>query len=363
MDKIKVAILKGRRELSGSSGVDFFILKLYEELKKTPHLDINLIYGNYVFPGIFKFLHFNNLDRYDIIHNPVPGLGMFVRTRKPILTTVYDDAMFNPRMLIENLNLSTYQKYKFYLIKKLWSFGVTYDISRSKKIVAVSKETKLSYEKRFPNLGKIEVIPPGIETNIFKPLANVKKNKNKNNLRLFYCGRLCFRKGIDVLLDTLLILKNKHGHKNFKLFLAGTVDPNFNLVDEINKRGLGDSVAYLGAKTPEELAVEYNLSDIFVFPSRLDSYGIPPIEALSCGIKVVSSNIPSVNPFPEIIKVETTAESITEGILRAIDKSINLKLVQVKIEKNYSIKAIGASYLNLYKKMLSKKITYTKYAN
>ena len=110
MDKIKVAILKGRRELSGSSGVDFFILKLYEELKKTPHLDINLIYGNYVFPGIFKFLHFNNLDRYDIIHNPVPGLGMFVRTRKPILTTVYDDAMFNPRMLIENLNLSTYQK-------------------------------------------------------------------------------------------------------------------------------------------------------------------------------------------------------------------------------------------------------------
>jgi len=354
MDKIKVAILKGRRELPGSSGVDFFILKLYEELKKTPHMDIDLIYGNYVFPGIFKFLHFDNLDRYDIIHNPVPGLGMFVRTRKPILTTVYDDAMFNPKPLIEDLDLSTYQKCKFYLIKKLWSFGVTYDIRRSKKIVAVSKETKLAYEKKFPNLGKIEIVPPGIETDIFKPLVNIKKNKDKNILRLFYCGRLSFRKGTDVLLDALLILKNKQKSKSFRLFLAGTVDPNFNLIDEINKRNVGDSVVYLGAKTPEELAVEYNLSDIFVFPSRLDSYGIPPIEALSCGIKVVSSNIPSVNPFPEIIKVETAAESIAKGISRAIDKSIDFKLVQVKIEKDYSVKATGASYLNLYKEMLRK---------
>lgn len=354
MDKIKVAILKGRRELSSSSGVDFFILKLYEELKKKPRLDINLIYGNYVFPGIFKFLHFDNLDRYDIIHNPVPGLGMFVRTRKPIVTTVYDDAMFHPKLLINGFNLSTYRNCKFYLIKKLWSFGVTYDIRRSKKIVAVSNETKLSYKKRFPNLGKIEVISPGIATDIFKPLVNIKKNKNKNNLRLFYCGRISFRKGIDVLLDALLILKNKQKIKNFKLFLAGTVDPNFNLIDEINKRNLDDSVIYLGEKTPEELAVEYNLSDIFVFPSRLDSYGIPPIEALSCGIKVVCSNIPSVNPFPEVIKVETTAESISKGILRVIDKSINFKLVREKIEEEYSVKVVSQKYVELYKKLILK---------
>lgn len=355
MDKIKVAILKGRRELSGSSGVDFFILKLYEELKKNINLNVDLIYGNYVLPGMFKLLHFNNLDQYDIIHNPVPGLGMFVRTRKPILTTVYDDAMFNPKPLIDGLNLSIYQKCRFYLIKKLWSLGVTHDLSRSKKIVAVSNEAKLSYEKRFPNLGKIEVIPPGIATHIFKPLVKIKRNKDKNSLRLFYCGRLSFRKGTDILLDALQILKNKQRVKNFKLFLAGTVDPNFNLVDEVNKRNLDDSVVYLGAKTPEELAIEYNFSDIFVFPSRLDSYGIPPIEALSCGIKVVSSNIPSINPFPEIIKVETTAKSMAKGILRIIDKPINFRQARTKIEKEYSERAIGKKYVELYKKIILNK--------
>lgn len=354
MDKIKVAILKGRRELSGSSGVDFFILKLYEELKKNPDLDVDLIYGNYVFPGIFKFLHFNNLDGYDIIHNPCPGLGMFIRTQKPILTTLYDDTMFNPKLLIDGLDLPTHEKRKFYLVKKLWSFGITYDIRRSKKNVAVSNEAKLSYEKRFPNLGKIEVIPPGIETDIFKPLVNIKKNKDKNILRLFYCGRLCFRKGIDILLDALLIVKNKKKAKSLKLIIAGTVDPNFNLIDEINKRNLGDSVVFLGEKTPEELAIEYNNSDIFVFPSRLDSYGIPPIEALSCGIKVVSSSIPSVSPFPEIIKVETTAKSIAWGILKAIDKSIDFELVREKIEKEYSIRLVGEKYIKLYKELILK---------
>lgn len=354
MDKIKVAILKGRRELPGSSGVDFFILKLYEELKKNPCLDVDLIYGNYFFPGIFKFLHFNNLNKYDIVHNPVPGLGMFIRSKKPILTTVYDDAMFNPKLLIDGFSLSIYQKCRLYLVKKLWSLGVTYDIHRSKKIVAVSRETKLSYEKRFPSLDKIDIIPPGIATNIFKPLIYVKKNKDKNIFRIFYCGRVSFRKGVDVLLDAISILK-KLRVKNFKLFLCGTVDSSLNLIDEINKRNLINNVFCLGEKKPKELAIEYNLSDIFVFPSRLDSYGIPPIEALSCGVKVVSSNIPSVQPFPEITKVAITAKSITRGILKAINKPINFELVQEKIEKEYSVQVVATAYLNLYKEMLSDK--------
>lgn len=351
MQKIKVAILKGRKELEGSSGVDYFTLNLYRELKKQADIEPTLIYGNYVLPGMFKFLHFNNLDNFDLIHNCVPGLGMFVRTRKPILTTLCDDIMFRPKLLIENFPL--HKKIKTLLIKKLWSLGLSFDLSRSDKLIAISKETKLAFEKRLGYSNKIGVIPPGVNTDVFKPLPNIKNKKRKDVLRLFYCGRLCYRKGTDLLLDAVSILINKY-KLPVKLYLAGTTDRNFNLENEIDSRDLNNNIIYLRNISDREVEKNYNLSDIFVFPSRAEGYGIPPIEALSCGTKVVSTSVPSVQDFPEVMKVDINKDSIAQGIKMAINQKINYKKIREKIEKKHSLFFMGTSYIKIYKEMLKK---------
>jgi len=353
MTKIKVAIVRGKRELKNVSGVDRFILSLQNELKKNGEVESEIIYGNYFLPFFLKFFNFQKLDRFDIVHIGAPGWGIFTKTKRNILITFYDDIMFRPQVFTNLLPLL--EKVKLLIIKKLWSLALIVDIKKSKKIVAISQESKKVIVNRFKiSPEEITVIPPGVKTDIYKPIPSIRKRKNKNIFRLFYCGRLCLRKGTDLLLDSLVLLKEKYKIQNSKLYIAGTVDKNFNLKREVKKRHLERNVFFLGNLSDQELSLHYNLSDVFVFPSRIEGYGIPPLEALACGIKVVSTNIPSIKPFQEIIIVKTTAKSIAEGILRAIDKSIDFKLARRKIEKDYSVGVVSKKYIELYKELILK---------
>jgi glycosyltransferase involved in cell wall biosynthesis len=58
-------------------------------------------------------------------------------------------------------------------------------------------------------------------------------------------------------------------------------------------------VRVLEALVPEELAILYNLTDVFAFPSERESFGLPPLEALACGAPVVAMDATSL---PEILE-------------------------------------------------------------
>ena len=55
---------------------------------------------------------------------------------------------------------------------------------------------------------------------------------------------------------------------------------------------------YCGYVPDADLAALYSLADVFVFPSWLEGFGLPPLEALACGTPVVSSNRPAM---PEVL--------------------------------------------------------------
>ena len=72
-------------------------------------------------------------------------------------------------------------------------------------------------------------------------------------------------------------------------------EPIFELVKQL---GLGDAVRFAGFVPGEELGLWYNAATAFVYPSLYEGFGLPPLEAMQCGVPVVTSNAASL---PEVV--------------------------------------------------------------
>ena len=68
------------------------------------------------------------------------------------------------------------------------------------------------------------------------------------------------------------------------------------LVSLAAQEGVTDEVIFLGRR--EQLELLYNGASLFVFPSIYEGFGLPPLEAMACGVPVVASNLTSI---PEVV--------------------------------------------------------------
>jgi len=66
------------------------------------------------------------------------------------------------------------------------------------------------------------------------------------------------------------------------------------LLRQVDRLGLRDQVRFLDYVPAEDLLVLYNLADLFVFPSLYEGFGLPPLEAMACGLPVVASTAPAL---------------------------------------------------------------------
>lgn len=98
-----------------------------------------------------------------------------------------------------------------------------------------------------------------------------------------------------------------------------------------------DRVRILDALPPEELAILYNLTEVFAFPSERESFGLPPLEALACGAPVVAMDATSL---PEILEdgalmiknkdIQAWRDAITSIVA---NESLRIALVEKGLEQ------------------------------
>ncbi len=122
----------------------------------------------------------------------------------------------------------------------------------------------------------------GVDTDLFKPEGN---QANRDFLGLprpiyTYVGRVAVEKNIGQFLD---------------LDLPGTklVVGDGPMMSELRTKH--PDVVFVGAKEGDELVRHYQASDVFVFPSRTDTFGLVLIEALACGVPVAA--LPVTGPI------------------------------------------------------------------
>ena len=112
------------------------------------------------------------------------------------------------------------------------------------------------------------------------------KNTIHNPVRLLWIGRYMFRKGLDLLIDSLASIKNE----NFILTMVGDGEYKNKILSKVKKLSLQDKIVFVN-RVPKNIIYKYYLeSDFFCFPSFRESSGNVLLESLTYGVPVIALN-------------------------------------------------------------------------
>ena len=195
-------------------------------------------------------------------------------------------------------------------------------ISNSDLIVVNSNDIKnkvLKLTGVTPN--KLIVISPGIDYEKFyrmdrQQIENHKKDFNIGNDKtiLLFAGNAIKRKGLDILVDALKLLRTVQLSKIHLIICSEGPELNKTKNKLQDIKGIKDSVIFLKKMDQSELRILYNIASIFIFPSRDEPLGLVGLEAIACGTPVIGSNIGGI---PEYINKNN-------GMLFEVNKSKEL---------------------------------------
>ena len=120
-----------------------------------------------------------------------------------------------------------------------------------------------------------------------------------DNKFILYTGTIEPRKNLITLFNAFKLLVSNPGYKDLRLVLAGKFGWKYNnILLHPKEIGIKDKVLFLGYISEETLLYLYNLCEFFVYPSWYEGFGIPPLEAMSCGTIPLVSNSSSL---PEVV--------------------------------------------------------------
>ena len=168
------------------------------------------------------------------------------------------------------------------------------------RIIAISHSTKDDIIKYFPHLKeeKITAVYDACSPEVFLPHKKeeinsyIKKRFSSLDKYILAVSSLEWRKNTLGLLRSYYLCWMNFNIKH-KLLIAGCEKRAKTTAIErlVKELSLEDSVHFLGYVDLEELIYLYNGADVFVFPSFYEGFGLPPLEAMSCGTPVIASDI------------------------------------------------------------------------
>ena len=184
-----------------------------------------------------------------------------------------------------------------------WS--TAYALKKAIKIITVSNFTKRELTSYFgADPDKIKVVYNGYNKEVYRKIddeggiRNVLEKYGIERPYLLYVGRIERKKNIPTLIEAFSILKENKDIKH-KLILVGDASYGYDETKYmINEFDLSNEVIMPGWLPELDMPYLYNGADAFIFPSVYEGFGIPPLQAIACGIPVATSNSSSI---PEVV--------------------------------------------------------------
>ncbi len=303
-------------------------------------------------------------ENVDILHtngtlvDKLAGHLTSVATGKPMVTTLHGVRPARPSMPHRPSELREYAAERLGRRLELY-----WEPRTLNQYVAVSDAVRESWQSYLDALGvpsdRIRVIYSGVPVEMFAssdPRAEARVRKELAlgaGPVLVSIGRFHRGKNLHVLLDAVARLKSEH--RGIQLLLVGDGYEEDALRAQTARLNLEDSVRFVGPR--RDVGVLLRVSDVLVFPSGQEGFGLVVIEALAAGIPVVTTRLPSLRRLWSADLGIELADSITpEAIAVAIDRVLShpaeaaatAHAGQTVVREEWSASASASKYVDVY---------------
>ena len=181
---------------------------------------------------------------------------------------------------------------KEFVFNKFLFFLNNFSFKRADAIVSISEETKKDILKLFDvSKQKIKVIYPGFKKICSLPVREI----SLPEYFFLYVGVIKERKNLFNIVKGFREFK-RSDKTDCKLVIAGKSGGEYyeKVLEFIKSEKIESDVAFLGFIDDNELAIAYKKAIALVFPSLIEGFGFPVLEAMNCGLPVITSKYGSL---------------------------------------------------------------------
>ncbi len=285
--------------------------------------------------------------KVDIVHFHSPLFtflhGLLKKKKFPLIMTTH---------YLLNVKLSNSATFIYNSFIKRMTLYISRNVDR---IICVNEDYIPVFEKWGVDPKKLVYIPNGVDIKKFSPGISKIKEKFKDRKIIIYFGRLHYQKNVDLLIKSFKYVKERI--RNAKLIIIGS-GTDF---DKLKKMSSNDQDIIMTGFLKDESLIDYlRAADVVVFPSRGENASFTIMEAMSCELPVISSDVGNARKIlgddRGILIEKYNEEEIAEKCIKILsDNKMAQKMgkdARKFVEENHSWDNISKKTEELYKSVI-----------
>lgn len=252
-------------------------------------------------------------------------------------------------------------------------------LKQADAFISISKPVYEEFASSGIDESKIYLISNGIDTDLFKPVDEESRKSLRtklglppNDIIVSYSGKLNQGKGLEYLIEAWKTIASTRSNMHLLLIGSGggqSLSCEAQLRSIVNESGLEPKVTFTGYV--ENVYQYLQASDLFVFPSENESFGLSLVEAMSCSLPIIASRLDAIQEIVDdgnngiLVKPREPFELARE-ITTIVDnpllaRSLACNAYQIARE-GFSIESVAARYYELFSSLHSaRKVLLGKY--
>ena len=235
-------------------------------------------------------------------------------------------------------------------------------IRHSAVVFTVSNASRADILRFYPwaDPTKVHVVPNAIDTELLQDpgkeeMERVRERYQLHGRFVLFAGNVKPHKNLERLIRAFAQVREQGGHDDLQLLLIGDdVSRYGSLRRAVKATRLRQDVRFFGFVPPSTLAALYRMADVFAFPSLYEGFGLPPLEAMSCGTPVVTSGMAALHEVVDdaaVLVDPYSVDDIAGAISRVLEsEELRADLIRKGLARarmfswERSVRAIHAGY-------------------